>query len=240
MNIIYNRIDDVGRRLHLMSLRSEESLLIKEKAEFEAKLAKLQKSNPKAKLPEKENIRFEEITNLLKKKIISVTMTQSLVNHIDELVKDRVGRSRAQLIEDSVRWFLDFTVFRWNERGIYVNTSRSAFESEAMSSLFFSKLTPTDQYELGKTAGSQAPVGDVVRLFHGVDPTDAESRELVLRLLQDNGWGSISHNESGLIVIGTPFYPAPFIRGYLESLLKVTLDVVETNVKENVALQIAK
>ncbi|MCK5265297.1 MAG: hypothetical protein KAR03_06785 [Candidatus Thorarchaeota archaeon] len=223
-----------------MSLRSEESLLMKEKDRLEAKLAKLQKSNPKAKLPEKEKIRFDEITTLLKKKIISVTMTQSLVNHIDELVKDRVGRSRAQLIEDSVRWFLDFTVFRWNERGIYVNTSRSAFESEAMSSLFFSKLTPTDQYELGTTAGSQAPVGDVVRLFHGVDPTDAESRELVLRLLQDNGWGSISHNESGLIVIGTPFYPAPFIRGYLESLLKVTLDVVETNVKENVALQIAK
>ncbi|MHA1614037.1 MAG: ribbon-helix-helix domain-containing protein [Candidatus Thorarchaeota archaeon] len=223
-----------------MSLRSEESLLMKEKVKLEAKLAKMQKSNPKAKLPEKENIRLNEITNLLKKKIISVTMTQSLVNHIDELVKDRVGRSRAQLIEDSVRWFLDFTVFRWNERGIYVNTSRSAFESEAMSSLFFSKLTPTDQYELGTTAGSQAPVGDVVRLFHGVDPTDAASRELVLRLLQDNGWGSISHNESGLIVIGTPFYPAPFIRGYLESLLKVTLDVVETNVKENVALQIAK
>ena len=223
-----------------MSLRSEESLLMKEKVKLEAKLVKLQKSNPKAKLPEKENIRLNEITNLLKKKIISVTMTQSLVNHIDELVKDRVGRSRAQLIEDSVRWFLDFTVFRWNERGIYVNTSRSAFESEAMSSLFFSKLTPTDQYELGKTAGSQAPVGDVVRLFHGVDPTDAKSRELVLRLLQDNGWGSISHNESGLIVIGTPFYPAPFIRGYLESLLKITLDVVETNVKENVALQIAK
>jgi len=223
-----------------MSLRSEETLLMKEKDRLQAKLAKMQKSNPKAKLPEKENIRYQEITNLLKKKIISVTMTQSLVNHIDELVKDRVGRSRAQLIEDSVRWFLDFTVFRWNERGIYVNTSRSAFESEAMSSLFFSKLTPTDQYELGTTAGSQAPVGDVVRLFHGADPTDAESRELVLRLLQDNGWGSISHNDSGLIVIGTPFYPAPFIRGYLESLLKVKLDVVETNVKENVALQIVK
>jgi len=223
-----------------MSLRSEETLLMKEKVRLEAKLAKLQKNNPKAKLPEKESIRFEEITTLLKKKIISVTMTQSLVNHIDELVKDRVGRSRAQLIEDSVRWFLDFTVFRWNERGIYVNTSRSAFESEAMSSLFFSKLTPTDQYELGTTAGSQAPVGDMVRLYHGVDPTDAGSRELVLRLLQDNGWGSITHNESGLIIIGTPFYPAPFIRGYLESLLKVTLDVVETNVKENVALQIAK
>ncbi len=223
-----------------MSLRSEETLLMKEKDRLQAKLAKMQKSNPKAKLPEKENIRYQEITTLLKKKIISVTMTQSLVNHIDELVKDRVGRSRAQLIEDSVRWFLDFTVFRWNERGIYVNTSRSAFESEAMSSLFFSKLTPTDQYELGTTAGSQAPVGDVVRLFHGADPTDAESRELVLRLLQDNGWGSISHNDSGLIVIGTPFYPAPFIRGYLESLLKVKLDVVETNVKENVALQIVK
>ncbi|MGY5871389.1 MAG: ribbon-helix-helix domain-containing protein [Candidatus Thorarchaeota archaeon] len=223
-----------------MSLRSEETLLMSEKTELEAKLSKLQKRNPKAKLPEKENDRLEEINTLLKKKIISVTMTQSLVNHIDDLVKDRVGRSRAQLIEDSVRWFLDFTVYKWNERGIYVNTSRSAFESEAMSSLFFSKLTPVDQYELGKTAGSQAPVGDVVRLYHGVDPTDAKSRDVVLRLLQDNGWGSISSNEQGLVVIGSPFYPAPFIRGYLESLLKVKLEVVETNVKENVALQIVE
>lgn len=223
-----------------MSLRSEESLLMNEKVNLEKKLAKIRKSNPKAKLSEKDDTRLEEINGLLKKKIISVTMTQSLVNHIDDLVKDRVGRSRAQLIEDSVRWFLDFTVFRWNERGIYVNTSRAVFESEAMSSLFFSKLTPTDQYELGQTAGSQAPVGDVVRLYHGVDPTDDKSRDLVLRLLQDNGWGSISHNEQGLIVIGSPFYPAPFIRGYLESLLKVTLEVVQTNVKENVALQVVK
>jgi len=41
-----------------------------------------------------------------------------------------------------------------------------------------------------------------------------------------------------LIVIGSPFYPAPFIRGYLESLLKVKMDVVETTSKENVALRI--
>jgi len=223
-----------------MSLRSEESLLMKEKDTLEAKLAKLRKNNPKAKLQEKDRTHLDEINALLKKKIISVTMTQSLVNHIDDLVKDRVGRSRAQLIEDSVRWFLDFTVFRWNERGIYVNTSRSAFESEAMSSLFFSKLTPTSQYELGQTAGSQAPVGDVVRLHHGLDPTDTSSYEMVLRLLQDNGWGSISYSDQGLIVVGSPFYPAPFIRGYLESLLKVKLEVVETNVKENVALQIVK
>lgn len=223
-----------------MSLRSEETLLMKEKSNLEEKQAKIKKNNPKGKLSDKDQTRLDEINALLKKKIISVTMTQSLVNHIDDLVKDRVGRSRAQLIEDSVRWFLDFTVFRWNERGIYVNTSRSAFETEAMSSLFFSKLTPTSQYELGETAGSQAPVGDVVRLHHGLDPTNEDSREIVLRLLQDNGWGSISYNESGLIVVGSPFYPAPFIRGYLESLLKVKLEVVETNVKENVALQIVK
>jgi hypothetical protein len=223
-----------------MSLRSEETLLVDEKDELEAKEAKLKKNNPKAKLSEKDQNRLDEINALLKKKIISVTMTQSLVNHIDDLVKDRVGRSRAQLIEDSVRWFLDFTVFRWNERGIYVNTSRSVFESESMSSLFFSTLTPAGQYELGQTAGSQSPIGDVVRLHHGINPTNENSRGIVLRLLQDNGWGSISYTEQGLIVIGSPFYPAPFIRGYLESLLKVKLDVVETSVKENVALQIVK
>jgi Arc/MetJ-type ribon-helix-helix transcriptional regulator len=172
-----------------------------------------------------------------KKKIISVTMSQSLVSRIDDLVQERVGRSRAQLIEDAVRWFLDFTVHKWNERGVYVNSFRSVFESETLSSVFFSKLTPTDQYELGETAGSQAPIADVVRLFHGGDPTDAGSRELVLKLLQASGWGSISLNED-LVVIGSPFYPAPFIRGYLESLLKVKMEVVETTSKENVALRI--
>ena len=164
-------------------------------------------------------------------------MSQSLVNRIDDLVQERVGRSRAQLIEDAVRWFLDFTVHKWNERGVYVNSFRAVFESEALSSLFFSKLTPTDQYELGETSGSQAPIADVVRLFHGGDPTDAGSRELVLKLLQENGWGSITLNDD-LIVVGSPFYPAPFIRGYLESLLKVKMEVVETTSKENVALRI--
>ncbi len=225
-----------------LSLRFEESLLLREKTELEAKLKKIRKdkNDDAAELPKSEKARLDEINELLKKKIISVTMTQSLVNHIDDLVKDRAGRSRAQMIEDSVRWFLDFTVHKWNERGIYVNTSRAVLESEAISSLFFSKLTPSDQYELGLTAGAQSPVADVVRLIHGEDPGRVGSRDLVLGLLQDNGWGSITHTEQGLIVIGSPFYPAPFIRGYLESLLKVKLKVVETNVKENVALQVVK
>ena len=210
-----------------MALRMEESILLKEKAELEGK----------SKRTEAEEARLKEITSLLKKKIISVTMSQSLVNRIDDLVQERVGRSRAQLIEDAVRWFLDFSVHKWNERGVYVNSYRAVFESEALSSLFFSKLTPTDQCELGETAGRQSPIADVVRLFYGGDPASEESHELVLGLLQDTGWGSITLKE-GLIVLGSPFYPAPFIRGYLESLLKAKLEVVETTSKENVALRI--
>jgi Arc/MetJ-type ribon-helix-helix transcriptional regulator len=223
-----------------MSLRFEESLLMREKAELEAKLKKIRKNDDDAGLSKADRNRLNEINELLKKKIISVTMTQSLVNHIDELVKDRAGRSRAQMIEDSVRWYLDFTVHKWNERGIYVNTSRTVFESETISSLFFSRLTPADQYDIGLTAGAQSPIADVVRLIHRGNPGNVADRGLVLDLLQDNGWGAITLNEQGLIVISSPFYPSSFIRGYLESLLKVKLNVVETNVKENVALQILK
>ncbi len=174
-----------------------------------------------------------------KKEIISVTMSQPLVGRIDQLVKARAGRSRAQLIEDAVKFFLDFSVHKWSERGIYVNSCRVALESETLSSLFFSKLTPSEQYELGTTAGSQAPVADVVTLLHGRDPRDESSRALVLGLLQDNGWGAVSYHDD-LIVFGSPFYPAAFIKGYLESLLRVNLEVVETSVKENAAFRIMK
>ncbi len=174
-----------------------------------------------------------------KKKIISVTMSQSLVSRIDDLVTQRVGRSRAQLIEDAVRWFLDFTVHKWGERGIYVNESRTVLESETLSSLFFSKLTSKDQNELGETAGKSSPIADVVKLFYDADPKQRKNWTLVLRLLQENGWGAIDLRDD-LIVIGSPFYPPHFLRGYLSGLLGTKLDLEETNVKENVALRIQK
>ena len=177
-------------------------------------------------------------TSKSKKGIISVTINEGIKDRIDELVTDRVARSRAQLIEDAVRWYLDFTVHKWNERGIYVNAMRVLLQPEALSSLFFSTLTPSDQYELGQTAGSQSPIADVVKLFHNADPHDESSRPLVLELLQDSGWGSLRFRGSDLIVVGSPFYPARFMIGYLETLLHVSLELVETNVKETVALKI--
>ncbi|MHA1960555.1 MAG: ribbon-helix-helix domain-containing protein [Candidatus Thorarchaeota archaeon] len=172
-----------------------------------------------------------------KKKIISVTMSQRLVGRIDDLVRERVGRSRAQMIEDAVRWYLDFTVHKWNERGVYWNAIRMILSSESLSSLFFSTLTPNDQYELGITAGSQAPIADVMKIFHRKDPTKKESHAFVMTMLQNSGWGEVRMQDK-MIVIGSPFYPAQFSRGYLESLLGLKLELVETNVKDNIALQI--
>ncbi|TFG06424.1 ribbon-helix-helix protein, CopG family [Candidatus Thorarchaeota archaeon] len=171
-----------------------------------------------------------------KKKIISVTMSESLVERIDELVQDRVARSRAQMIEDAVRWFIDLTVHKWGERGIYIDSCRVVFESDSQSSLFFSKLTPSEQYELGITAGSQAPIADIIKIYYDKNPSDQDARDIVFELLQQHGWGSFSLHDDK-IVIGSPFYPAPFLHGYLSSLLKLDLELVETHAKENVALR---
>ncbi len=171
------------------------------------------------------------------KNIISVTISQSIKEEIDKLVEDKVARSRAQLIENAVKWYLDFSVNKWGERGIYVNDVRVLLEPETISSVFFSTLTPSDQYDLGKTAGKQAPIADVVKINHGCDPTMPSCRNLVFKLLQDAGWGSIRVQDD-IIMLGSPFYPASFLKGYLESLMKIKLDIVETNVKENVALRI--
>ena len=92
------------------------------------------------------------------KVIISVTMQNEIKNRIDKLVSEGVARSRTQMIEDAVRWYLDFTVYKWNERGIYINDVRVLFEPENIASLFFSSLRPNDQYEIGITAGKQAPI----------------------------------------------------------------------------------
>jgi len=215
------------------SYTSFTSILIKSTSDYDVKLLlNMEEYNDTGKISKRNDI------SKSKKGIISVTINEGIKDRIDDLVTDRVARSRAQLIEDAVRWYLDFTVHRWNERGIYVNDMRVMLQSEILSSLFFSTLTPNDQLELGKTAGSQSPISDVLKLFHNADPHDESSRQLTLELLQESGWGSVKLRGKDMIVVGSPFYPSPFIKGYLENLLKVKLELVETNVKETVALRI--
>ncbi|MEM2142067.1 MAG: ribbon-helix-helix domain-containing protein [Candidatus Thorarchaeota archaeon] len=172
-----------------------------------------------------------------RKKIISVTMSQSMVEQIDRLVEQDVARSRAQLIEDAVRWFIEYTVHKWNERGIYVNSCRMALEPDTMSSLFFSKLTPNDQYELGLTAGARSSIEDIARLHHRITPGSPASRAVILRILQDLGWGMLEESND-LILVGSPFYPPQFMKGFLESLLRIRTELVETHAKDNMALRI--
>lgn len=211
-----------------MSLRYEEDVLIREKMEIE-------KKHPSNRT-KGDTKRLEEITSLLKKKIISITMSQSIIDKIDEM-KNQVGRSRAQLIEDSVRWYLDYTVHKWNSRGIFLNSIRVALESEALLSLFLSSLTPTEQYEFGKTAGNKAPIEDIVKIFYGKDVKDPSSRELILHLLEDKGWGAL-RQQNGLLIIENPFYTPSFLQGYFEALLGIELENIETNVKDNVVFKL--
>ena len=164
-------------------------------------------------------------------------MQNEIKERIDKLVTDEVARSRTQIIEDAVKWYLDFTVYKWNERGIYINDVRMLFEPESITSLFFSSLRPNDQYEIGITAGKQAPIADTMRLDYDCDPTNPECRKLLIRLLQESGWGAI-RLQNNLLVISGPFYPPQFLRGYLESLMDCKIEIVETSVKENVALRI--
>jgi hypothetical protein len=211
-----------------LSLRFEEDELLHEKLQIE-------KKSPDAHT-KSEIKRLADITNLLKKKIISITMSQSIINKIDEL-KNQIGKSRAQLIEDSVRWYLDFTVHKWNPRGIFLDSIRVALESESLLSLFFSKMTPIEQYEFGKTAGKKAPIEDIIRIYYGKDVKDPSSRELVLHLLQDKGWGAL-RQQNDLLIIENPFYTPSFLQGYFEALLGVNLELVETNVKDNVVFKL--
>lgn len=210
-----------------LSIRFEEDELLKEKMQIEKKDPSIRTKG--------ESKRLEEITRLLKKKIISITMSQSIIDKIDEM-KNQVGRSRAQLIEDSVRWYLDYTVHSWGSRGIFLYSIRTALESEALLSLFFSSLTPSEQYEFGTTAGNKAPIEDVVKIFHGKDAKAPSSRELILHLLEDKGWGAI-RQQNDLLIIENPFYTPSFLHGYFGALLGVELEIIETNVKDNVVFR---
>jgi hypothetical protein len=98
-------------------------------------------------------------------------------------------------------------------------------------------LTPTKQYEFGMTAGNKAPIEDIIKIYYGKEAKDPSCRKLILRLLEDKGWGELLLQDN-LLIIGNPFYTPSFFQGYFEALFDVKLEIVETNVKDNVVFKL--
>ncbi len=101
---------------------------------------------------------------------------------------------------------------------------RAALISERTMRAILNRLSPSEQYDLGRE------MGYTVQYVMKIDTWLKKHWSKVFDYLIKEGFGDIELNEEeGLITVRDPFFTLPVTRGYLETALGVRLEVVESS-----------
>jgi hypothetical protein len=143
--------------------------------------------------------------------------------YIDQLVKDGKEAGIKPLISKMLDVYRSMSIYDWKYPGEYYSgISRIAFIKIEFINTLLQHIPSEEHYEVGKKAGEAAAIS--VEASLGFLPTEKERWPEVFKRLRVHGFGDFYQKDKYIIV------KAPFInnhelqRGYLETLLGITLE----------------
>jgi hypothetical protein len=142
--------------------------------------------------------------------------------YIDQLIHEGKEAGIKQLVSKMLDVYRSMMVYDWKYPGEYYSgISRVAFIHVEFIATLLQYIPAERYYEVGKKAGEAARIG--METSVNLDPTDREKRAEVFKRLRVQGLGDF-YQKDRYIVIKTPYISNPEVqRGYLETLLDVTL-----------------
>ena len=147
---------------------------------------------------------------------------------IDKLVKDGKEVGIRPLISKMLDVYRSMSIYDWKYPGeYYTGISRMAFIKIEFINTLLQHIPPEKHYEVGRKAGEAAAIS--VEASLDFLPTDKERWPEVFKRLRVHGFGDFYQKDKYIIV------KAPFInnhelqRGYLETLLGITLEARTTS-----------
>jgi hypothetical protein len=142
--------------------------------------------------------------------------------YIDTLIEEKKEPGIKQLFSKMLDVYRSMMVYDWKYPGeYYMGISRVAFISIELINLIVSQI-PADQHlTLGRKAGEAARISMETSL--NLDPNDKEKWSDVFKRLRVQGLGDF-YQRDRYIIVKTPFLNSPEVqRGYLETLIGVSL-----------------
>lgn len=148
--------------------------------------------------------------------------------YIDELIQDGKEAGIKQLVSKMLDIYRSMMIYDWKYPGeYYAGISRVAFINIEFIHTLLQHI-PTDQHhEVGKKAGETAKISMEATL--DLNTTDKEKWSEVFKRLRVQGLGDFYQRDK-YIIIKAPYINNPEVqRGYLETLLGITLETRTAN-----------
>jgi len=169
-------------------------------------------------------------------KSMTVELDDDMYNYLEFLERMRFIRGKDEAVQKSLLLFRKLSMHDWLPDIYRIGDSRIVLMDRGMLLDVFELLTEYETYRAGTMTALKRKV--LKPEFRDIDLTKPANWMIVLKELENFGWGNFSKVENE-IKIESCAVPIQYLRGYLESMFKVELEEHKTQI-EGLSVLIAR
>jgi hypothetical protein len=170
-------------------------------------------------------------------KEITVEVDDDLYNYLEFLERTRYIRNKNEALHKALLLFRRLSMHDWLPDIYRIGENRVIIMDRGMLLDLFESLTEYEIYRAGSMTALKRKV--LKPEFRDINLTKKANWPLVLNELQNLGWGNFEKVEDE-IKIENMAVPPQYLKGYLETMFKVTLEEHRTNIQDLIVFRVAK
>lgn len=170
-------------------------------------------------------------------KEITVEVDDDLYNYLEFLERTRYIKNKSQAIHTALLLFRRLSMHDWLPDIYRIGENRVIVMDRGMLLDLFESLTENEIYRVGSMTALKRKV--LKPEYRDINLTKKANWPLVLNELQNLGWGTFEKVEDEIKIENTAV-PPQYLKGYLETMFKVTLEEHHTNIENLIVFRVAK
>ena len=170
-------------------------------------------------------------------KQVTVEIDDDLYNYLEFLERTRYIKNKDEALYKALMLFKKLSMHDWLPDIYRIGENRIVIIDRGMLLDLFESLTEYETLRVGSMTALKRKV--LKPEFRDINLTKKANWPLVLKELENMGWGKFEKIEDE-IMIEHCAVPAPYLKGYLETMFKVSLEEHHTNIKDLVIFKIEK
>ena len=170
-------------------------------------------------------------------KEVTISIDDDLYNYLEFLERTMYIKNKDEAFHTALLLFKKLSMHDWLPDIYRIGDNRVIMMDHGMLLDLFESLTEPELYRVGSMTAFKRKV--LKPEFRDINLTKKGNWPLVYNELNNLGWGVFERVEDEIKIEGSAI-PAAYLRGYLETLFKVTLEEHQTKVENLIVFKITK
>lgn len=168
---------------------------------------------------------------------VQIEIDDDLYNYLEFLERTRYIKNKNEALHKALLLFKRLSMHDWLPDIYRIGEQRIIIIDRGMLLDLFETLTEFEIYRTGSMTALKRKV--LKPEFRDINLTHKGNWPLVLNELQNMGWGNFERVENE-IKVEYLAVPSSYLRGYLDTMFKITLEEHHTNIKELLIFKVTK